>query len=373
VVWDYLRRHPFLADALLTLLVGTASVGWAVRHHDRAYGVALALVQTAPLLFRRRAPVATLVAVVAATIAIMSAWGYFAPIPAAVALYSVAAHCERRRAAVAGGVALAALAIPVGRNVGGDFGPFALHMIALAVPLILGDNLRTRRAHLLALEERAQRLEREREEHARRAAAEEQARIARELHDIVAHSVSVMVVQAAAADDVFDTRPDRAREALRSIEQTGRSALGELRRVLQGLRPDDAELAPQPGLARLDALVGLVSDAGLSVELEREGDFTGLPASIDVSAYRIVQEALTNALKHAHATTARVLVRRTADVVELEVADDGVGPGSSVSGGHGLIGMRERTTLLGGEFRAGAGERGGFTVRALLPLTGASA
>jgi signal transduction histidine kinase len=353
--------------------VATTSVGWAVRHHDKAIGVALALVQTAPLLCRRRAPVATLAIVVGTTIVIMSAWGYFSPIPAAVALYSVAAHADRRRAAIAGGIALAALSIPVGRKFNGDFGPFALHMIALTAPWILGDNLRTRRAHMLALEERAQRLEHEREEHARRAAAEEQARIARELHDIVAHSVSVMVVQAAAADDVFDTRPDRAREALKSIEQTGRSALGELRRVLQGLRPDDAELAPQPGLARLDALVGLVSDAGLSVELERQGDLTDLPASVDVSAYRIVQEALTNALKHAHATTARVLVRRTAEVVELEVADDGVGPDEAVSGGHGLIGMRERAALLGGEFRAGAGDGGGFTVRALLPLTGASA
>jgi signal transduction histidine kinase len=375
VVWDHLRRYPFFVDALLVVLVGLVSVGFAARHAHRPIGIALALLQAVPLLVRRRCPVATLAVAVAATIAVALGWGYLSPFAAAVGLYTVAAHVERRRALVTGGIAIAALAGPVARDVGFESVPFAFHMVAFAAPWILGENLRTRRAHLLALEERASRLEREREEHARRAASEEQARIARELHDVVAHSVSVMVVQAAAGDDVFDARPDRAREALRSIEQTGRTALVELRRVLGALRPDDAGLAPQPGLERLDALVERVNDAGLTIELDRQGDLTGLPASVDVSAYRIVQEALTNALKHAHASTARVIVRRTDEGVELEVADDGVGPasGMTTNGGRGLIGMRERAALLGGRFEAGAGRDGGFSVRAQLPLARAGA
>jgi signal transduction histidine kinase len=215
------------------------------------------------------------------------------------------------------------------------------------------------------LEARAERLEREREENVRRAAAEEQARIARELHDVLAHNVSVMVVQAAAADDVFESQPDRAREALRAIERTGRAALTELRRLLGAVRT--TELAPQPGLAGLDVLVEGVRAAGLSVTLQVEGELDDLPAGLDLSAYRIVQEALTNTMKHAGASVAEVRVRRTPDGVELEVVDDGAGP---VGNGHGrgLIGMRERASLVGGEVEAGPQPGGGFRVKATLPL-----
>jgi signal transduction histidine kinase len=240
----------------------------------------------------------------------------------------------------------------------------------------LGDNLRTRRAYLAELEARAERLEREQEETARRAVAEEQARIARELHDVISHNVSVMVIQAAAGGDVFATRPDRAREALGSIESTGRDALVELRRLLGVVRPasdDDvgAGFEPQPGLARLPELIEHVTAAGLSVELTVAGEPRGLPAGVDLSAYRIVQEALTNTLKHAHAANARVMIRYADASLELEVIDDGSSAG--IAGrGRGIIGMHERTALLGGELSAGPRPSGGFGVRATMPLGGAT-
>jgi signal transduction histidine kinase len=237
----------------------------------------------------------------------------------------------------------------------------------------LGDNLRTRRAYLAELEARADRLEREQQETARRAVAEEQARIARELHDVISHNVSVMVVQAAAGGDVFATRPDRAREALGSIESTGREALVELRRLLGVVRPavgdDGAGLEPQPGLARLPELVEQVTAAGLRVELTVGGEPRGLPAGVDLSAYRIVQEALTNTLKHARASNAQVTIAYGDASLELEVLDDGSSAGIAGSG-RGIIGMRERAALLGGELTAGPRPSGGFGVRATMPLGG---
>jgi signal transduction histidine kinase len=234
---------------------------------------------------------------------------------------------------------------------------------------VLGDNLRTRRAYLAALEERAERLERERDEQSRRAVAEEQARIARELHDVLAHNVSVMVVQAAAGRDVFDSRPRQAREALRSIEQTGRAALQELRRLLGAVRSEaEAPLSPQPSLVHLDELLDQVRRAGLPVDLHVEGNPKRLAAGVDLSAYRIVQEALTNTIKHAHASSADVLVRYDGDRVELLVTDDGIGTANGAAGGHGLIGMRERVSMYGGELQAAAQPGGGFLVRASLPV-----
>ena len=207
----------------------------------------------------------------------------------------------------------------------------------------------------------------------RRAVGEEQARIARELHDVIAHSVSVIVVQAAAADDVFDERPDQARAALRSIESAGREALGELRRLLAPVRPsaDGAPPAPQPGLDRLDELVAPLRAAGLEVEVRREDAQRGapLPAGVDLSAYRIVQEALTNTLRHAGAARAEVTVRALDGMLELEVVDDGRGaPGPSAGAGRGIAGMRERAAMLGGTLEAGPLPGGGFRVHARLPL-----
>jgi signal transduction histidine kinase len=208
-------------------------------------------------------------------------------------------------------------------------------------------------------------------EGARRAAGEEQARIARELHDVIAHSVSVIVVQASAADDVFDSRPDQARAALRSIEQAGRDALRELRTLLAGESPGDPDPThPQPGLARLDELAEPLRLAGLDVVVRREGEAPKLPAGVDLSAYRIVQEALTNTLRHARATRAEVTVRYGDRAVELEVRDDGRGsPGADLNGaGQGIVGMRERAGLLGGTLEAGPLPAGGYRVHAHLPL-----
>jgi signal transduction histidine kinase len=212
-----------------------------------------------------------------------------------------------------------------------------------------------------------------RQDAARRAVADERARIARELHDVVAHNVSLIVVQAVAAEDVFDAKPEVARDALRKIEASGRAALAELRRLLETVRPDSADEAnaPQPGLNRLDALAEAVEAAGLKVALHREGAPVDLPAGVDLSAYRIVQEALTNTLRHAGATRADVTVRYGADEIGVEVVDDGSGStpdATEVTTGHGLVGMRERAALLGGTIEVGAAPGGGFRVHAELPL-----
>jgi signal transduction histidine kinase len=206
-------------------------------------------------------------------------------------------------------------------------------------------------------------------EEARRAVADEQARIAREVHDVVAHSVSVIVVQAAAADDVFDEQPAQARAALRSIEQTGRDALGELRLLLDAMRPEDdaPEHAPAPGLDRLDELAEPLRAGGLDVVMRREGD-GAVPAGVDLSAYRIVQEALTNTLRHARATRAEVVLTLDADALDVDVRDNGRPAVASGAGGHGLVGMRERATMLGGSFEAGPMPDGGYRVHARLPL-----
>jgi signal transduction histidine kinase len=207
-------------------------------------------------------------------------------------------------------------------------------------------------------------------EEAQRALGEEQARIARELHDVIAHSVSMIVVQAAAADDVFDERPDQARVALRSIERAGRDAMRELRHLLSAVRPgvETDSTEPQPGLARVDELADSLRAGGLDVAVAREGDPLPLPVGVDLSAYRIVQEALTNTLRHAQATRADVRLRYAPDALELEVTDDGRTAPANGVGGHGLVGMRERAALLGGTLDAGPRPEGGYRVHARLPL-----
>jgi signal transduction histidine kinase len=223
-------------------------------------------------------------------------------------------------------------------------------------------------------EERAQQAEREQVTAARIAVAEERARIARELHDIVAHAVSVMVLQVGA---VRHRLPENFEEedaaALRGVEETGRGALGEMRRLLEAMRRDDApDLAPQPGLARLDALLEEVRRAGLPVDLQVEGEPFPLPGAIDLSAYRIVQEGLTNTLKHANAGEAHVLLRYAADELRIEVADDGRGArGAGGDGrGHGLVGVGERVKLYGGEMATSTVNGRGFRLTTRLPLTG---
>jgi signal transduction histidine kinase len=292
-----------------------------------------------------------------------------------VALYTVAARCERP-------VSIRAAkwtALPITVGVIFNSGPHPERIIpklaVFAIAWVLGDNIRTRRAYLSELEARAARLEREREQRDERAVADERSRIARELHDVIAHNVSVMVVQASAGEEVFDTDPRRARESLSAVASTGRAALTELRRLMGVIRAEEeheaaADYAPQPGLEYLDELVHQVRDTGLAVELSVLGEPRPLPEGIGLCAYRIVQEALTNTLKHADASRAEVSVRYVADALELQVLDDGRGP-TQVNGeglGHGLIGMRERVALFGGELSARARPDHGYEVRARIPL-----
>jgi signal transduction histidine kinase len=237
---------------------------------------------------------------------------------------------------------------------------------------LAGFALRERAEQAEAADVRAAQAERERESAARLAVAEERARIARELHDIVAHAVSVMVLQVGAVRHKLPDAVAEERDALEGVEQAGRMALAEMRRLLAAMRTDDdeAELAPQPGLDGLDALAEEVGRAGLPVRLHVEGEPFPLPRAIDLSAYRIVQEGLTNALKHAHASGADVTVRYRPDELRLEVRDDGVGPATGDGLGHGLVGIRERVKIYGGEMAAGT-VNGGFVLSTCLPLGGA--
>jgi signal transduction histidine kinase len=375
------RRHRWTAsprtDLALALLLGVVLLqsafdeqglkepGWAV--------IPLIELTALPLALRRSRPIAVLAITLAAAIIGDLLFGGFQLPGPVIALYTVAAHCERRLSLATAGATGAALVIPaVGNAVSEPIFVVAMYAV-FAAAWALGDGLRSRRAYLAELEARAEHAEREQEERARRAVAEEQARIARELHDVISHNVSVMVVQAAAGGDVFATHPERAREALGSIESTGREALAELRRLLGVVRPAEANarpgFAPQPGLVRLPELVEQVATAGLEVELTVAGEPRELPAGVDLSAYRIVQEALTNTLKHARASKADVALRYGDASLELEVLDDGSGTGAG-GAGRGIIGMRERAALFGGELLAGPRPSGGFAVRARLPLGG---
>jgi signal transduction histidine kinase len=335
------------------------------------WAVVLTLVATLPIALRRRFPLLVFVVTLTAALVMDVRYNSFQFAGALVALYTVAAYVGRP-GSIGVGVGTA-LALPVTRF---DDDPTGLPEIVsiyviFAAAWILGDRIGSRRAYLGELEQSAVKHEREREEHARRAAAEEQARIARELHDIITHNVSVMTVQAAAAGEVFETHPGRARQALTSIESSGREALTELRRLLGGVRTGDGSLAPLPGLARLEDLIAQVRAAGLTVELTVEGERHELPAAVDLSAYRIVQEALTNTLKHAQASNVTVLVRYGTGAVEVDVVDDGRGPAANGGErGQGIIGMRERAVLFGGELRAGPAPAGGFSVHARIPVEG---
>ena len=333
-------------------------------------GVPLAIAITLPLLWRRRWPLPVLAIVTAATAVNAFSYSELAPFAAALALYTVAAHVPRRRALGASIAATATLLGVGGATVkpGQLFGDAILFASAWAI----GDSLGARRAYTRELEEKAERLERERETEAARAVAEEQTRIGRELHDVIAHNLSVIVVQAAAANDVFDARPDLARDALHEIESTGRGALRELRRLLGAVSGDDTDFAPPPGLNQLDALVTHVRSAGLEVMVSVEGTPRALPVAIDLSAYRVVQEALTNTLKHAHASRVGIDLRFTSGALDIEIHDDGRGNGSGGGTGSGLIGMRERVVTYGGTLNAGPAPGGGFTVAARFPLEDAA-
>ena len=310
--------------------------------------VLLTLLATLPIALRRRFPLPVLGITLAAALAADVGYDSF-PFPGPlVAVYSVGAHVGRPASLYAAGATAAAL--PLLMLGDSNLGVWELVAIlaGFAAAWLLGDNLRSRRER--------------RQANVQRTAAEEQARVARELHDIIGHSVSVMTIQAAAAGDAFDSRPAQVREALAAIEATGRETLGELRRLLAS---DDGSFAPAPGLDGLDALAERVRSAGLAVELSAEP--VSLPPSVELAAYRIVQEALTNTLKHAGATTARVEVRQTGRTLEIDVVDNGHGAGT-VTPGHGIIGMRERAAVFGGDLTTGPAPGGGFAVRARIPV-----
>ncbi|HXV95342.1 MAG TPA: histidine kinase, partial [Gaiellaceae bacterium] len=249
-------------------------------------------------------------------------------------------------------------------------GAYVFFLLVVGGPWLAGRAIRYRRLSERRLEDRAVAADREREKMARAAVAEERARIARELHDVVAHAISVIVLQARGGRRSLASEPDEAREAFDSIETTGEQALTEMRRLLGMLRRGDEELAlaPQPSLQSLAALASQVSEAGLPVEVTIEGDQRELPPGVDLSAFRIVQEALTNALKHAGPATAHVFVRYGEDELELEILDTGPGAEAGDGVGHGLVGMRERAALYGGEVVTGRHTAGGFAVRVRLPL-----
>ena len=278
-----------------------------------------------------------------------------------VAIYSVGAH-TRPGISTYGGLALVGAMVLLGTlsETQSDFGDVFFFSVVFGGVWLAGRAIRRRRA-------RERELIVERDEGARAAVAEERVRIARELHDVVAHAISVIVLQARGARHAEQAERDQALEA---IESTGAEALTEMRRLLHMLRADDEELAlaPQPSLDSLEQLVAQVRDAGLPVDLHVEGERRELPPGVDVSAYRIVQEALTNALKHAGPARAAVRIRYEPNGLELEVADTGAGTVKDGAGGHGLVGMRERVALFGGELDSGPRREGGFAVRARLPL-----
>jgi signal transduction histidine kinase len=293
-----------------------------------------------------------------------------------VAFYSAGAWGAGYRDLMLAVVAFVAIAVlDVTRGVFDVNGPRQpVAWLVLAIAWVVGRELGRRRGDVAMLADRAARLEQEQATNARAAVQEERARIARELHDVVAHSVSVMVVQAQAGPRLT-TDPAQASSAFAAIEHSGREALVELRRMLGILRTDSGrpDTEPQPGLDSLPRLVEHVAEAGLSVRCVIDGEPQPLPPGVDLSAYRIVQEALTNTLKHARAETAEVTLRYRAAALEVEVVDDGRGGETRVGGsGHGLIGMRERASLHGGELAAGPRGEGGFAVRARLPLQGAA-
>ncbi|MFL6220225.1 MAG: sensor histidine kinase [Actinomycetes bacterium] len=341
-----------------------------------ALGYALALLHTLPLAARRRFPGAVLALCVAtglavATLGVPDLLG----IAILVAVYSVAAYGDRWVSLA--GLAAAELGSAAVQLTQGSFQwPTPItNALVIAAAWLLGHFVGVRRAYTARLEQTAE-LERARAEQARQAVAEERLRLARELHDVVAHSISVIAVQSGVGAHVAKTQPEEAAKALAAIEVTSRAALTELRRLLGVLRQEDepqGDLAPVPGLADLDSLLAEVAKAGLAVRLQVEGRPAQLPAGVDLSAYRIVQEALTNVVKHAGPARAQVAIRYRDHEVMVEVTDDGRGAAAPTGDGrarvgHGLIGMRERVAVFGGDLQTGPRPGGGFRVAARLPL-----
>ncbi|HXZ63538.1 MAG TPA: histidine kinase [Streptosporangiaceae bacterium] len=391
-VYAWLRRHRVLVDSALAVSLGLMSVGTLI--HRSWNAVLIVLLMIVPVAFRRRAPVAAFaIAVIAGAWQVLGLGGPVStsgistgrggPLPSDVALlvllYTVAAYRPRRYSIPAlltciGGSLIAVLVwLPVPGQVGLPERLFVASFLFGGISFacwVLGDSMRYRRGYYAALEDKAARLEAERHAEAKVAAAAERARIARELHDVVAHHVSVMVVQADGAGYVLRSDPDRAAAALAAVSATGRQALTELRRLLGVLRSTDqhADLAPVPGLRELRELLDQARTAGLEVSYTVIGTPRDLPEGAELAAYRMVQESLTNTRKHAGlAATAAVLLQYETAGLILQVTDDGMAAPAGELGGHGLAGMRERIAMYGGTVTAGPLPGGGFRVRAWLP------
>ena len=382
------RRVRRGADAALALVLATAALVDLV-HDPVAWGgsgpgqVLLALAVTLPLAWRARFPVAVVTAVnVASGLLLLLAAPHqpaFEPWAAViVAFYSLGAHAPTRRSLVvlalmfAIGLPFAIVADTRGTSTGNLLSPIAFLLGAWAV----GRIIRGRRLRTLELEALTRELEAQRDLQARAAVAVERGRIARELHDVVAHNVSMIVVQAGAAARVLEGERPQVRDALAAIAETGRVTVDEMRTLLGVLRAneDGLALSPQPGLGDLEQLVDSTRQTGLTIALRVEGQSKSLPQALELSAYRIVQEALTNTLKHAGPASVEVTVRYRPDALELEISDTGNGGGGNGNDfgtGHGLVGMRERVAMFGGELVTGRRAEGGFGVRARLPLDAA--
>ncbi|CAL9515179.1 sensor histidine kinase [Streptomyces pilosus] len=393
-LYDFLRRHPTWVDGFwAVVLFGLSVVGGATVEESRgtdlpALTVPVVLLLSLVVALRRRMPERMLVLALAVGVAQLVV--DVATVPADFALlvivYTVAAIGARwaSRLALTAGLCAAPLAQLRWPNEDQSVATNVAVMIFQAVPFalawVLGDSIRTRRAYFAQLEERAARLEKERAAQAKVAVAAERARIARELHDVVAHNVSVMVVQADGAAYVLDAAPDQAKKALETISSTGRQALAEMRRLLGVLRTGEhqeaGEYVPQPDVRQIEDLVGQCRESGLPVDFKVEGTPRPLPSGVELTAYRIVQEALTNTRKHGGPNAgASVRLVYFDDGLGLLVEDDGKGAphelyeeGGFDGQGHGLIGMRERVGMVGGTLDAGPRPGGGFRISVLLPL-----
>jgi signal transduction histidine kinase len=378
--------HWVAIDAVIAVLFAAAFVVGTTRP---AYGIPLwvayllALASTLPAAVRRLWPLPVLGVVLAASVTAMAIGSGKDPsVVVAFVLYLVALRYPRRTAAaaLAGALALTAAGVLAGgsalahASVGGVASRLAASAAIIIAGWVIGVAVRAQRAYTAGLAKQAERQAQAQLAEARRAVTEERLQIARELHDVVAHSLSLIAVQAGVANYVASARPEEAARALSSIEATSRGALGEMRRLLGVLRDGDhgPELGPAHRLADLGQLVTSTADAGVKVQLEVRGSQRDLPPGVDLAAYRIVQEALTNVVKHARTTACQVVVTYERDAVLVEITDEGRGaPAAAARPGPGLAGMAERAGLYGGEFHAGPLPGGGFRVAARLPLDSA--
>jgi signal transduction histidine kinase len=380
-IYAWLRRHPQLVDGVLAILIGLLGTG-AIIGPQLPVRLPITLLLILPVAFRRRYPGPAFVAAVLAggfQVAVGAGLSG-ADLAIVVLLYTLAAYRPRRESIAGLLTCLAGSVIAVVAWGTLNLGPTLADRLFVGsvmfggtalIAWVLGDSMRYRRAYYAALEERAARLEAERDAQAKISAAAERARIARELHDVIAHNVSVMVVQADGASYALRSEPERARQALAAISSTGRQALAEMRRLLGVLRSGDsgADLAPQPGLDQLRELLDQARAAGLSVSLRLEGAPHPLTEGAELAAYRVVQESLTNTRKHGGIlAAARVTLRYEPDGLLVQVTDDGRGDTAPGDGaGHGLTGMRERIEMYGGSVEAGPLPAGGYQVVARLP------